>query len=49
MDLGLNDKVAAAIRGSVSLGLAIAELLTSSAADYVVARTLNVDGGNWMS
>ena len=24
-------------------------LLTSSDADYVVAQTLNVDGGNWMS
>jgi NAD(P)-dependent dehydrogenase (short-subunit alcohol dehydrogenase family) len=49
MDLGLNGKVAAAIGGSVGIGLAIAELLTSSDADYVVAQTLNVEGGNWMS
>ena len=31
MNLGLNGKVAAAIGGSDGLGLAIAELLTSSA------------------
>ena len=32
-------------------GAAVREevLLTSSDADYVVAQTLNVDGGNWMS
>ena len=35
MDLGLNGKVAAAIGGSVSIGLAIAELLTSSDANYL--------------
>ena len=49
MDLGLNGKVAAAIGGSVAIGLAIAELLTSSGADDVVAQTANVDRGNWMS
>ncbi|TIU05124.1 MAG: L-iditol 2-dehydrogenase, partial [Mesorhizobium sp.] len=26
-----------------------AVFLASSEADYVVAQTLNVDGGNWMS
>jgi hypothetical protein len=49
MDLGLNGKVAAAIGGSVSVGLAIAKLRTSSGADDDVAQMLNVDGGNWMS
>ena len=49
MDLGLNGKVAAAIGGSVGIGLAIAELLTSFDADYVAAQALYVNGGNWMS
>jgi hypothetical protein len=35
MDLGLNGKVGAAIGRSVGIGLAIAELLTSSDADYL--------------
>ncbi len=37
MDLGLNGKVGAAV------------FLASADSDYVVAQTLNVDGGNWMS
>ena len=49
MDLGLNGKVAAVIGGSVGIGLAIAGAPHLSDADYVVAQTLNVDGGNWMS
>jgi hypothetical protein len=56
MDLGLNGKVGAMTGGSVGVGLAIAVRLVaeglnraSADSDYVVAQTLNVDGGNWMS
>ena len=38
MDLGLNGKVAAAIGGSVGIGHAIAELITSSDADYLLPK-----------
>ena len=44
MDLGLNGKTSA-MTGGGGIGLAIA----SADGDYVVAQTLNVDGGAWMS
>jgi uncharacterized protein with NAD-binding domain and iron-sulfur cluster len=43
----LKDKVAIVTGGARGIGAAV--LLASSGSDYVVAQTLNVAGGNWMS
>ncbi len=43
----LKDKVAIVAGGARGIGAAV--FLASSDGDYVVAQTLNVNGGNWMS